>query len=72
MQRQSFITHFIAKLPRADPHMNAAEAAKNALQCFLEAKEGESTVIFCDYEKMDVGKAFVTGALKAGLQTRLV
>lgn len=47
------------------------EAAKNALECVLEAKKGESLVIFCDDEKTDIGKAFATGALKLGLQTRL-
>jgi aminopeptidase len=52
--------------------MDAADAAKNALQCVFEAKKDESIVIFCDYEKMDVGKAFASGALKLGLQTRLV
>jgi len=52
--------------------MDAWEAARNALECVLEAKEGESIVIFCDDVKMDVGKAFANGALKLGLQTRLV
>ncbi|MCW3993365.1 MAG: aminopeptidase [Candidatus Bathyarchaeota archaeon] len=52
--------------------MNAWEAAKNALECVLEAKRDESIVIFCDYEKMSIGKAFANGALKLGLQTRLV
>lgn len=51
--------------------MKATEAAKNALQCVLEAKEGERIIIFCDKEKINVGKAFTTGALKLGLQTRL-
>jgi aminopeptidase len=52
--------------------MDAWEAARNALECVLEAKKGESIVIFCDDEKMDVGKAFAKGALKLELQTRLV
>ncbi len=52
--------------------MNAWKAAKNALQCVLEAKRDESILIFCDYEKMSIGKAFANGALKLGLQTRLV
>jgi aminopeptidase len=52
--------------------MDAAEAAKNALQCVFEAKKDESLVIFCDHEKVDIGKAFASGALKLGLQTRLV
>lgn len=52
--------------------MNAWEAAKNALECVLEAREGESVVILCDDTKMDVGKVFVDGALKLGLKTRLI
>jgi leucyl aminopeptidase (aminopeptidase T) len=52
--------------------MNAWEATRNALECVLEAKEGENIVIFCDDVKMDVGKAFANGALNLGLQTRLI
>jgi leucyl aminopeptidase (aminopeptidase T) len=52
--------------------MDAAEAAKNALQCVLEAKKGERIAIFCDLEKIDIGKAFEAGSLKLGLQTRLM
>jgi len=52
--------------------MDAWRAARNALECVLEARKGESIVIFCDDLKMDVGKAFADGALKLGLQTRLV
>jgi len=52
--------------------MDAWKAAKNALEYVLEAKKDESIVIFCDYEKMNIGKAFANGALKLGLQTRLV
>jgi aminopeptidase len=52
--------------------MDAWEAARNALECVLEASDGESIVIFCDDERMNVGKAFANGALKLGLQTRLV
>jgi len=52
--------------------MDAWEAAKNALECVLEAKRGESIGVFCDHEKMSIGKAFANGALKLGLQTRLV
>jgi len=52
--------------------MDAWEAAKNALECVLEAKKDESVIIFCDHEKMSIGKAFANGALKLGLQTRLV
>jgi aminopeptidase len=51
--------------------MDDWEAAKNALEYVLGAQKGESVVIFCDDEKMDVGKAFANGALKLGLQTRL-
>jgi len=52
--------------------MNAYKAARNALECVLEARQGESLVIFCDDVKMDVGNVFASGALKLGLQTRLV
>lgn len=52
--------------------MEAWEAAKNALECVLGASKGESIVIFCDDEKMHVGKAFANGALKLDLQTRLI
>jgi len=52
--------------------MEAWEATKNALDCVLGAKKGESIVIFCDDEKASIGQAFVEGALKLGLQTRLV
>jgi len=52
--------------------MDAWKAARNALECVLEASDGESIVIFCDDERMNVGKAFANGALKLGLQTRLV
>jgi len=52
--------------------MNAWEAAKNALECVFEAKEGEGIVIFCDDVKMNVGEAFASGALRLGLQTRLM
>ncbi|HVP26826.1 MAG TPA: aminopeptidase [Candidatus Bathyarchaeia archaeon] len=52
--------------------MDAWEAAKNALECVLEAKKGESIVVFCDHEKIEIGNAFATGSLKLDLQTRLV
>jgi aminopeptidase len=51
--------------------MEAWEAAKNALECVLEAQEGENLVVFCDDEKIDIGEVFAAGALKLGLQTRL-
>ena len=52
--------------------MEAWEAAKNALECVLEAVTGESIVIVCDDEKMEIGRAFAEGALALGLWTRLV
>lgn len=52
--------------------MEAWVAAKNALECVLEAKKGETLFIFCDDVKMDVGSAFANGALNLGLQTRLI
>ena len=52
--------------------MEALGAAKNALECVLEAVQGESIVIVCDDEKMEVGKAFADGALTLGLWTRLI
>jgi len=51
--------------------MEGWEAARNALECVLEAKKGESIVIFCDDVKREVGEAFANGALKIGLKTRL-
>lgn len=53
-------------------NMDATEAAKNALECVLEARKGESIVIFCDDEKMSICEPFVTGALRLGLKTRMV
>ncbi len=52
--------------------MEAAEAARNALECVLEAKKGEAITIFCDDEKMDVCEPFSIGALRLGLKTRLI
>jgi len=52
--------------------MEAWEAAKNALKCVLEAEEGDSIVIFCDDEKINIGEAFAAGALNLGLQARLM
>jgi aminopeptidase len=52
--------------------MEAAEAARNALECVLEAKKGETIMIFCDDEKTDVCEPFSIGALKLGLKTRLI
>ncbi len=52
--------------------MEAWKAARNALECVLEAEKGEDLVIFCDDEKMSVGNAFAAGSLKLGLKTHLV
>jgi hypothetical protein len=52
--------------------MDSAEAAKNALECVLEAKKNERLVIFCDDVRADVGEAFHKGALALGLQTNYV
>ncbi|MGD0978330.1 MAG: aminopeptidase [Candidatus Bathyarchaeia archaeon] len=52
--------------------MEAVEAARNALECVLEAKKGESIMIFCDDEKTDVCEPFSIGALKLGLKTHLI
>ncbi len=52
--------------------MEAVEAARNALECVLEARKGESITIFCDDEKTDVCNPFSLGALQLGLETHLV
>ena len=52
--------------------MDPVEAAKNALECVLEAKRDENIVIFCDDEQMDICQPFAIGALKLGLRTRMV
>ncbi|HTY75406.1 MAG TPA: hypothetical protein VMD05_07565, partial [Candidatus Nanoarchaeia archaeon] len=52
--------------------MDAAKAAQNALQCVLEAKEGDHLVIFCDDTRSSVGEAFEKGALNLNLDTDLV
>jgi aminopeptidase len=51
--------------------MEAAEAAKNALSCVLQAEKSETVTIFCDDEKLEIGEAFTTGAMSLGLRTRL-
>jgi len=51
--------------------MEAAEAAKNALSCVLQAEKDETITIFCDDEKLEIGEAFATGAMNLGLRTRL-
>jgi leucyl aminopeptidase (aminopeptidase T) len=52
--------------------MDSSEAAKNALECVLEAKRNERLVIFCDDVRTDVGEAFRKGAEKLGLRTTYV
>ncbi|MCX8151175.1 MAG: aminopeptidase [Candidatus Bathyarchaeota archaeon] len=52
--------------------MNAWEAARNALQVVLEAKENEKIVVFCDEEKIETGKAFKRGAESLKLHVKLV
>jgi len=52
--------------------LEAWEAAKNALENVLEAVAGESILIVCDDEKMEVGKAFSNGSLALGLWTRMI
>jgi len=52
--------------------LEAWEAAKNALENALEAVAGESILIVCDDEKVEVGKAFGKGSLALGLWTRVI
>ncbi len=52
--------------------MEAWEAAKNALENVLEAVAGESVLVVCDDEKVEVGKAFSNGSLALGLWTRMI
>jgi hypothetical protein len=52
--------------------MHSSAAARNALECVLEAKENESLVIFCDDVRVEVGEAFHEGAKSLGLHTNLV
>jgi leucyl aminopeptidase (aminopeptidase T) len=52
--------------------MDSSEAAKNALECVLEAKKTDRLVIFCDDVRADVGEAFRKGAQDLGLQTTYV
>ncbi len=52
--------------------MDSAEAAKNALECVLEAKKNEKLVIFCDDVRAEVGEAFHEGARNLGMQTNLI
>ena len=52
--------------------MDARTAARNALVCVLEARNGEKLMVICDAEKRPVGEAFAGAALELGLYTRLV
>jgi len=52
--------------------MDSAEAARNALECVLEAKKNEHLVIFCDDVRADLGEAFHEGARNVGLRINLV
>jgi leucyl aminopeptidase (aminopeptidase T) len=52
--------------------MDSSEAAKNALECVLEAKKTDRLVIFCDDVRADVGEAFRKGAQDLGSQTTYV
>ena len=52
--------------------MNASEAAKNALENVLEARNGETIIIICDEEKAEIGEAFAKGASTLKLNTKLV
>jgi leucyl aminopeptidase (aminopeptidase T) len=52
--------------------MKTTEAAKNALECVLEAAPGEKILITCDDEKTEIGEAFANGALAMGLWTRFL
>jgi aminopeptidase len=52
--------------------MEAYEAAKNALQCVLEAKKGEKLTIFCDDTKAAIGEVFEKGAQALELHTKLL
>jgi leucyl aminopeptidase (aminopeptidase T) len=52
--------------------MDATQAAQNALECVLEAKKGEKLIIFCDDTRVEIGKAFETGAKNLQLKTKLI
>ena len=52
--------------------MDSSDAARNALECVLEAKKNEKLVIFCDDVRVEVGEAFHEGAKTLGLQTSLI
>lgn len=52
--------------------MDATKAAQNALECVLEAKKGEKLIIFCDDTRLEIGKAFETGAKNLQLKAKLI
>ncbi len=52
--------------------MKASEATKYALKNVLEASRGETILIICDKEKIEVGEAFANGALELELKTRFM
>ena len=52
--------------------MDSSDAARNALECVLEAKKNEKLVIFCDDVRAEVGEAFHEGARNLGMQTNLI
>jgi aminopeptidase len=52
--------------------MESEEAAKNALICVLEAKEGENLTIICDDTRKEVGEAFKKAASKLNLKSTLL
>jgi len=51
--------------------MQPADAARNALECVLEAKKNERIVIFCDDVRADVGDAFHQGAQDLELEAHM-
>jgi aminopeptidase len=52
--------------------LDPSKAAKNALECVLEARRNEHLVIFCDDVRADIGEAFRKGAEQLGLRTTYV
>ncbi|NWF95943.1 MAG: aminopeptidase [Candidatus Thorarchaeota archaeon] len=54
------------------PITDAREAARNAIESVLEARQGESLLVVCDDVRRDVGQVFAEGAMDIGLWTRLL
>lgn len=52
--------------------MIASESARNALQHVLGAVEGERIAVICDSTALQVGRAFVEGALNIGMWARIL